>query len=112
MNEKQLNNLKREISRRVEQLDLEIVVLFGSVAKNEDSPDSDIDLYVVTRDMEIPKTWSEKNQIYLKVSRCLRDLRKQYPIDLIVHTKAMYTKFLEGGSVLASEIFGSGMVIV
>lgn len=93
-------------------LGLEKVILFGSVARGEDDSDSDIDLYVVTKDESMPATWSDKNHIYLSVSRQLRDLRKQYPIDLIVHTKAMYQKFIQQQSFMANEILTTGVSIV
>lgn len=107
-----IDELRREIHRMLMPLGLEKVVLFGSVAKGEDDSGSDIDLYVVTKDEGIPATWSDRNRIYLSVARQLRDLRKQYPIDLIVHTKSMYQKFIQQQSFMAREILSTGVSIV
>ena len=107
-----ITRIKREISQRLSPLGLEKVILFGSVSRGDDDRDSDIDIYVVTRDENMPTTWSEKNRIYLGVSRHLRDLRSQYPIDLIVHTKAMYEKFIAQQSFMAREILNTGVSIV
>ena len=112
MSKRNITELKRDIYQRLMPLGLEKVVLFGSVARGEDDSDSDIDLYVVTKDESMPATWSDRNRIYLSVSRQLRDLRRQYPIDLIVHTKAMYQKFIQQQSFMASEILNTGVSIV
>jgi len=107
-----MKTLKQELTQRLRPLGLESVVLFGSVAKGEDTPDSDIDLYVITRDSNIPQNWKARNQIYLTVARHLRDLHKQYPIDLIVHTKAMHEQFMLRKSCMANEIRESGIKLV
>jgi predicted nucleotidyltransferase len=106
-----VTEIKKEISERLQPLLLEKIVLFGSLARGDFSEDSDIDLYVVTKDEFIPSSWSEKNRIYLNVSSRLRDLRKTYPIDLIVHTKKMYEKFVELKSSMAKEILQHGVLI-
>ncbi len=112
MTDRNINRLKEELVQRLRPLGLESAVLFGSVAKGEDNADSDVDLYVVTRDETIPANWSEKNRIYLGISRHLRDLHKKYPIDLIVHTKAMYEQFMSRNSLMANEIRTNGLKLV
>ncbi len=112
VSKRNITEIKQEIYRRLMPLGLEMVVLFGSVARGDDDSESDIDLYVVTKDETMPVSWSDKNRIYLRVSRQLRDLRTQYPIDLIVHTKAMYQKFIRQQSFIASEILNTGVSIV
>lgn len=87
--------MKKEIIRRLKPLDPEKIILFGSYAYGMPDDESDIDLYVVTKDEHIPKNWREKSDIYLKFSRKLRDLQKVIPIDLIVHTKGMHKKFAD-----------------
>jgi len=106
-----VSEIKKEISERLCPLLPEKVILFGSLARGDFNDDSDIDLYVVTKDEFMPSSWSEKNKIYLTVSKSLRDLRKTYPIDLIVHTKKMYEKFVELNSSMAKEILQHGVLI-
>jgi len=69
---------------------------------------SDVDLYVVTKDDFIPKTWEEKskiyNLIYIKIDSLLEDLRTQIPMDLIVHTKKMHERFLKINSSFCRKI--------
>ena len=60
---------KKEIVKRLESLALDKVILFGSLARGDFNKDSDIDLYVVTKDNFTPSNWAEKNKIYLHVSK-------------------------------------------
>jgi len=85
-----IQELKKEIVERLKPLNPDKIILFGSYAYGEPNEDSDIDLYVVTNDNFLPKSWREKNNLYLKVSRLLRSLREKVAIDLIVHTKKMH----------------------
>ena len=87
------------------------IVLFGSYAYGNPHKNSDVDLLVVTNDDFLPKNFSEKNALYLGVSELLLDLKKQFPIDLIVHTKAMHRKFIELGSMFSKTISTNGIVL-
>jgi uncharacterized protein len=72
----------------------EKVILFGSYAWGQPTPDSDIDLYVVTRDNFLPANYEENMQNYLKVAALLRDINRSVPVDLIVHTRPMHRAFV------------------
>ena len=86
----------------------EKVILFGSYAWGQPTPDSDIDLYVVTRDDFMPATWRQKRDIVRTVSNRILDLRTRYAIDLLVHTKPMHRKFVEINSSFARQIMEEG----
>ncbi len=90
-----IEKLKLLIIEKLKPLNPDKVILFGSYAYGTPNENSDIDLYIVTKDEFLPDTWKEKNNIYLEYSRKLRDLQKDIPIDLIVHTKNMYNKFIQ-----------------
>ena len=93
-----IEKLKQEIIDRLNSLNIYKIILFGSYAYGKPNKDSDIDLYVVTNEDYIPQNWKEKNSLYLKVSKPLRDLRKNVAIDLMVHTKKMYEQFKKNNS--------------
>ncbi|MEA2028918.1 MAG: nucleotidyltransferase domain-containing protein [Campylobacterota bacterium] len=93
-----IEELKVEIVTRLKPLNLDMIILFGSYANGTPHEDSDIDLYVVTNDEFIPQSWREKNNLYLKVSQKLRELRKSVAIDLIVHSKKMHENFVKNNS--------------
>ena len=107
----EIESIKSEIIKRLKPLNPEKVILFGSFANNSANKDSDIDLYIVTKDDYMPKTWREKMNIKLKFSKALRDLKREYDIDLITHTKKMHQKFLNTNSLFSKEIQTKGQVI-
>ena len=88
-----IENFKPIILENLKSLKLDKIVLFGSYAYGTPNEDSDLDLYIVTNDDFIPQSFKEKNQLYLKVSRQIRELRKVIPIDLIVHSRKMHEVF-------------------
>ena len=104
--------LKHEIIERLKPLDPDKIILFGSYAYGTPNEDSDVDLYVVTKDEFIPQSWRENNDIYLNISRKIRDLRSKSAIDLIVHTKTMSDRFRELNSSFARELFTKGSVLL
>lgn len=89
----------------------EKIILFGSYAYGEPNENSDLDILVVTNDETIPSSFSEKSKIYLKISLMISDIKKEFPVDLIVHTKAMHQLFIETDSMFAREIQTKGKVL-
>jgi predicted nucleotidyltransferase len=89
----------------------EKIILFGSYAYGSPNENSDLDILVVTSDDIIPSSFSEKSQIYLKISKSISDIKTKFPIDLIVHTKAMHQKFIELNSLFARELLTKGKVL-
>ena len=106
-----IEEIKDEIIEKLKPLNPNKIILFGSYAYGTPNKDSDIDLYIVSNDDFIPKSWKEKMQIKLKFSKALRELKKEYDIDLITHTKKMYEKFLELDSMFSREILNKGQVL-
>lgn len=105
------DNLKTTLVERLKQADPHKIILFGSYARGELGPDSDVDLLVVTDDNFLPASFAEKNAIYHKIADALGDLPKHMPIDLIVHTKAMHRKFIELDSLFSRKIAAEGTVL-
>ena len=66
-----IEKLKEEIVERLKPLEPDRIILFGSYAYGEPTEESDLDLYVVTADETLPKSWREKNDIYLIYLRIL-----------------------------------------
>jgi predicted nucleotidyltransferase len=102
------DELKAEIVAKLKSIDPEKVILFGSHAWGTPTEDSDIDLYVVTKDDFMPATWSEKSAIHLRVARSIQDILRRYPTDLIVHTRPMQHKFMELKSSFSRDINSKG----
>ena len=100
-----------QIKFSLQHLNVSKVILFGSYAKGTQTDDSDIDLLVVTNDNFVFESFAQKMEVKLKISNALNPLRKYADIDLIVHTKPMYEKFILLNSGFKKEIFSSGSVI-
>jgi len=109
---KNIETLKKEIVKRLRPVDPESVILFGSHAYGEPDEDSDIDLYVVTRDDFIPQNYHAKRKIVRKISRSLMDLRLKVSLDLMVHTSPMNKKFYALRSSFAKEIQEKGIRLI
>ncbi len=103
--------LKKEIIKRLRPLDPYKIILFGSYANGTPHQDSDIDLYVVTRDDYVPQTFKESIDLKLKISRLIKDLQSTVPIDTITHTKKMHDKFVELNSSFSRDILQNGVKI-
>ncbi len=87
------------------------IILFGSYASGKHSSESDIDILVVTDDNSIPQSFAEKSDTYLKIARTISIIKREFPVDLLVHTKAMHKKFLQLNSLFAQEIINNGKVL-
>jgi len=87
------------------------LILFGSHAYGDSHAESDIDLMVVLDTDEIPQTFEENLRNKLLVRDALWDLNSDVSIDLIVHTRPMYKKFVDMDSMFAREITQRGKVL-
>jgi predicted nucleotidyltransferase len=100
-----------QIVNRLKEINPDKIILFGSYAWGEPQRESDFDIIVVTNDDIMPKNYTEKMEIYLKVSRLLSEFKKQTPIDLVVQTRPMHNKFLKLGSAFSKEILERGKTL-
>jgi len=106
-----IEKIKSEIIKRLEPLNPNKIIMFGSYAYGKPHQDSDIDLYVITNDNFIPQTFQENIELKLKVANLVSDLQSIIPIDIITHTKPMYNKFIDLNSSFAQEIIEKGKVL-
>lgn len=99
------------VNESLQNLNVKKIILFGSYAQETQTEDSDIDLLVITNDNFIYKSFADKMKRKLKIANALGELRKYADIDLIVHTKPMYEKFLRLDSGFKKEVENTGTVI-
>ncbi len=103
------DGLEAQIKDALAPLRPEAVILFGSYAWGQPTEGSDIDLYVVTQDDFLPATWRQRRDVVQAVSNQILDLRTQYAIDLLVHTRPMHRRFVETDSSFARQIMEEGV---
>lgn len=108
----QIELLKKEIVERLKPLDPEKIILFGSYAWGTPNKDSDIDLYVVTKDNYIPVSFKDNMELKLRIAMSLNDIMSDNPTDLIVHTKKMHEKFLSKHSYFSKKIMSDGVSLI
>jgi predicted nucleotidyltransferase len=104
--------VKKEIVENLSAIDPEKVILFGSYAYGTPHPDSDIDLYIVTKEDFIPESYEENLLIKKKVYKALSNFRKRYASDIIVHTLASHQKFILSESSFSKEIMQKGVSLL
>jgi len=104
--------LKNEIIESLRPLEPKRVMLFGSYAYGNPNPDSDIDLYVVTKDNFIPETYEENFKIKKRVYKAMSQFRKKYASDILVHTLAVHKKFVDSESSFSKEILQRGIILI
>lgn len=105
------NEIIAQVNLSLQHLNVSKVILFGSYSKGTQSDDSDIDLLVVTNDNFVFESFAQKMEVKIKIANALNSLRKFADIDLIVHTKPMYDRFIQLNSGFKKEILSSGSVI-
>ncbi len=99
------------ILNRLKTLDIYKVILFGSHASDAAEEESDIDLLIVLDTDYLPRTYRERLEMRLSVSRLLRDINKEVPMDLLVYTLPEYNILLEHMNSFFKEIHEHGKTV-
>lgn len=99
------------IMDRLKALDIYKVILFGSHASDSADEESDIDLLIVLDNDYLPRTYEERMEMRLSVSRLLRDINKEIPMDLLVYTLTEYNILLEHMNSFFKEIHQHGKIV-
>jgi predicted nucleotidyltransferase len=95
--------LPAAVQRIVEELHPEKIVLFGSYANGNPTPDSDVDLLVIM------ETDLSSSQRYVAVSRLLNP--RPFPVDILVKRPDELKSALEKGDFFLCEIIAHGIVL-
>jgi uncharacterized protein len=86
MSEMEMADLLKEITRRIREVsDPEQIILFGSRARGDARPDSDVDLLVIKDDVE--STRAEAGRIYRALSGI------PFPVDVVVLRPAYVERY-------------------
>ena len=105
------NKYIQQLGSILSTLDPYLVILFGSYAYGKPDQDSDLDVFVVLNDHNMPVTFEEKQDLYLKISLLIRPIAKQIPIDLMVFTIPMFEQFKNANTSFSEEVLTKGIVI-
>jgi predicted nucleotidyltransferase len=95
--------LPEAVQRLVQDLQPEKIILFGSYAYGAPTPDSDVDLLIIT---DIGGSATER---YLTASSLLYP--RPFPVDLLVKTPREVELALQAGDYFVREILARGRVL-
>ena len=95
--------IRRIVKRIVQQFDPEQVILFGSQARGDAGPDSDVDLFIEMESSDLP------HERKCKIRALFPDRR--WGLDLVVYTPAEVAKYRPMRGLLLSMIEGEGRVL-
>ena len=104
--------LQHEIVSRLSAKKPLKVILFGSRAYGGFDERSDVDLIVVLDKEGIPRTYKEKTENFLEISRLLRDLNRRVALDLVVMTRTQWERFVGMDSGFSREVQEKGLSLI
>jgi predicted nucleotidyltransferase len=107
-----INELSTILKEQLQPLNPQKIIIFGSYARGTQTQDSDIDIYIVTKDNFIPKNFQERKELYIKVLSLIRNTIQTYPVDVIIHTKKMHENFIALDSYFCRKIMTEGIHIL
>jgi predicted nucleotidyltransferase len=84
--------------------DIERVLLFGSVARGTEAPDSDIDIVVVLRRRGSFSSYGEMLHNRIRLARALWNLGAERPVDLLVYTHDGWEALCRAGGSFVRQV--------
>ena len=87
------------------------IILFGSYAAGSPAEESDIDLMVILDNDDVAKTRKERIEKKLYVRSLVLEVNRQFPLDILVYSKAELKKLKEYGNFFVDEAEQTGKVI-
>jgi predicted nucleotidyltransferase len=88
------------------------VILFGSYARGMPHDESDIDLVVILDREGKSDSYRSLIKNRMEISRRLRDLKKRYPMDILVYTKDEWEELRASESSFIRKIEKHGIAIL
>jgi predicted nucleotidyltransferase len=104
MTDRRLPDEAYRIAQRLRQLSPERIYVFGSYARGQVGPDSDLDFLVV-----VPQSSKSRYERAVEAHRLLRGLH--FPTDIIVLTRAEWEKELKAPCSLSSTVLREGVAL-
>lgn len=96
------SNIKQYSKRIVKEFNPEKIILFGSVARNKQNKNSDVDLLIIM---------DHKGRGVEQAFRIRKSIPVSFPLDIIVRKPKEILKRLEAGDFFIEEILTDGIVL-
>jgi len=108
-----LDNVKKQIATAMDAAPRPLrVMLFGSLARGSSRDDSDIDLVVILNKEGKSHSYSAMISARMDIAKRLRELRRKYPIDILVYTKEEWEELKASGSSFIARIEQEGVAVL
>lgn len=108
-----IDNIRAVISQKLkEHLNLKEILLFGSWARNENKPDSDIDIVVILNEEGINLDYESTINKRIKIAKILSDIKSKVEIDNLVYTKDEWELLLKSNNGFINSIVKEGISIL
>jgi predicted nucleotidyltransferase len=109
----EINEITKEVAKGLNYRPKPLkVIIFGSFASGIPREDSDIDLVVVLDREGISDTYRTVINNRMEISRRLRDLKRRYPMDILVYTKDEWEVLKASGSSFVDKMEREGISIL
>lgn len=83
----------------------EKIILFGSAARGEMGPDSDVDLFIIKNDLR------PRHQRSVTVRRILRHVNYRVPLDIVVYTPDELQERMTLGDWFVKDVVNDGRIL-
>jgi len=93
------------VDRIAQEYQPEKIILFGSAARGETGPDSDVDLFIVKNDQR------PRHERGVEVRRILDDVDYRLPLDILVYTPKEVNYRLWLGDFFVKRVMKEGRVV-
>jgi len=100
-----------EIMQRLQVLNPDRIILFGSRAEGATNVNSDIDLIVVLNKETTAASFKEKMRETVAVRKLLLDINRQVAIDVLVYSKPEWQNFLNSRSSFSRDVMEKGITL-
>ena len=87
------------------------IVLFGSHANGMATSDSDIDIMVILDDDTVARTYEERINKRLSISKLVREINYETALDILVYSKEEFRLLKERGNSFLKEVEKNGRVV-
>jgi predicted nucleotidyltransferase len=107
-----IEQIKVNVSERLmKHLKIKDIILYGSWARNENKPDSDIDIVVILDEEGVNFDYDNTINKRMRIAKILADIKSRIEIDNIVYTKDEWDILLNSDNTFIKQIVKDGVSI-
>lgn len=103
--------LVKEMTERLKELKPYKVILFGSYAKGNPTEDSDLDVLVILDSNDFVKSFKEKMERKMRISKMLLEINYKIAMDILVYSKIEFEYLKEKNNFFIKEIEKTGKIL-